>query len=63
MSFALPAPNQPIPLSDRWWLLPRFRGTQEVDRDPKPTEPSTAKIMRERLSHTEAVAYREQLAA
>lgn len=62
MSFALPAPNKAIPLSDRWWLLPRFRG-QEVDRDPKPTEPSTAKIMRERLSHSEATAYREQLAA
>lgn len=63
MSFALSAPNQPIPLRDRFWLLPRFREEAPDDRDPKPPEPSTAKIMRERLSHTEAAAFREQLAA
>lgn len=64
MALALPTPKQPIPLPDRWWLLPRFRErTPDVEQDPKPPEPSTAQVMRERLSFTEAAAYREQLAA
>lgn len=50
-----------IPLSARWWLLPRFR---DVDREPLQERRSedVDRLMRERpLSHSEAVAEWQRL--
>lgn len=53
-----------IPLSERWWLLPRFR----PDHEPRPWQndqrENIAKIMRQRpLSHAEAAAHRDEIRA
>lgn len=54
-----------IPLSERHWLLPRFRDRdQQPEPADRPADPSVAKVMRELpLCQTEAAAHRAELEA
>lgn len=58
-------PSHEIPLSERHWLLPRYRlRDQQPEPAERPANPGIAQIMREMpLSHTEAEALRAREAA